>query len=158
MLYGQYPCLLPHPLQSPADHLSSPIHPPRAEAISQAREMQVQAEGGQIPWIGHLKRPCCYGSNEGPWSYRVADPNESQGGPILPWLCELLSEVYPQLLQYHPPPLHTHLQDPAVGLGFTQAGGIRCPEEGHHLRPHPHLPFPIRSLPPQMQCLQLCNQ
>src|SRR5258708_10931636 len=66
--------------------------------------MQVQAEGGQIPWIGHLKRPCHYGSDKGLQSYRVADPNEGQGGPVLPWLCELLSEVYLQLLQYHPPP------------------------------------------------------
>src|SRR5260370_35656783 len=52
------------------------------------------AEVGRIPWIGHLKRPCGYGSNEGPQSHRMADPNEGQGGPVLPWLCELLSEVY----------------------------------------------------------------
>src|SRR5258708_40230235 len=119
MLYGQYPCLLSHPLQSPMDCLSSPIHPLRAEAISQAREMQVQAEGGRVPWIGHLEGPHRYGSNEGPWSHGVANPNEGQGGPVLPWLCELLLEVYLQLLQYCPPPLHTHSQDPAVGLGFT---------------------------------------
>src|SRR5258706_10084483 len=77
-----------------------------------------------IPQIGHLERPCHYGSDKGPWSYRVADPNEGQGGPALPWLCELLSEGYPWLLQYCLPPLHTNSQDPAVGLGFTQAGGI----------------------------------
>src|SRR6266478_2758970 len=59
----------------------------------------------------------------------MANPNKGQGGPVLPWLCELLSEVYPQLLQYFPPPLCTHSQDPAVGLGFTRAGGIQCPEE-----------------------------
>src|SRR5258708_1767313 len=45
--------------------------------------MQVQAEGSQIPWIGHLKRPCHYGSDKGLWSYRVANPNEGQGGPVL---------------------------------------------------------------------------
>src|SRR5258707_12329748 len=117
--------------------------------------MQVQAEGGQIPWTGHLKRPCCHGSDKGPWSYRMANPNEGQGGPVLPWLCELLLEVYLQLLQYCPPPLCTHSQDPVVGLGFTQAGGIQFPEEGHHLCPHPHLPFPIRLLLPQMRHLQL---
>src|SRR5258708_26484534 len=87
----------------------------------------------------------------------MTNPNKGQGGPVLPWLCELLLEVYPQLLQCCLPPLCAHSQDPAVGLGFTQAEGIRCPEEGCHLRPHPHLPFPIRSLPPRMQCLQLCN-
>src|SRR6266446_10930913 len=87
----------------------------------------------------------------------MANPNEGQGGPVLPWLCELLLEVYLQLLQYCSPPLCTHLQDPAVGLGFTQAGGVQCPEEGCHLCPHPHLPFPIWLLLPRMQCLQLCN-
>src|SRR5258708_23792768 len=46
-----------------------------------------------MPQIGHLKRPCGYGSDKGPWSYRMANPNEGQGGPVLPWLCELLSEV-----------------------------------------------------------------
>src|SRR5258705_5255627 len=111
-----------------------------------------------MPQIGHLERPCHYGPDEGLWSYGMANPNDRQGGPVLPWLCELLLEVYLQLLQYCPPPLHTHSQDPAVGLGFTQAGGVRCPAEGCHLCPCPHLPFPIWSLPPQMQHLQLCNQ
>src|SRR5258708_8064562 len=99
MLYGQYPCVFLHPLQPLADCLPSPNHPPRVEAISQAREVQVQAEGGGIPWIDHLERPHCYGSDESPQSHGgVANPNEDQGGPVLPWLCELLSEVYPQLL------------------------------------------------------------
>src|SRR5258708_36084161 len=119
--------------------------------------MQVQAEGGRIPWIGHLERPCCYGSDEGLQSYGMANPNKGQGGPVLLWLCELLLEVYLQLLQYCPPPLCTHSLDPAVGLGFTQAGGVQCPEEGCHLCPHPHHPFPIWSLLPRMRHLQLCN-
>src|SRR5258708_28363062 len=124
MLHGQHPCLLPHPLRTLVDCLPSPCYPPNVEAVSQAREMQVQAEGGQIPQTGHLERPCCHGSDEGPQSYGVADPNEGQGGPVLPWLCELLSEVYLQLLQYHLPPLHTHSQEPLVRLAVTQAGGI----------------------------------
>src|SRR5258707_2685900 len=37
-------------------------------------------------------------SNEGPQSHGMADPNEGQGGPVLPWLCELLLEVYLRLL------------------------------------------------------------
>src|SRR5258708_13465747 len=88
----------------------------------------------------------------------MANPNKGQGGPVLPWLCELLSEVYPRLLQCCPPPLCTHLQDPAVGLGFTRAEGVRCPEEGCHLRSHPHLPFPVQSLLPRMRRLQLCDR
>src|SRR5260370_17959444 len=87
----------------------------------------------------------------------MADPGGGQGGPVLPWLCELLLEVYLQLLQYCLPPLCTHLQDPVVGPGVTQAGGIRCPEEGCHLCLHPHLPFPIWSLPPQIGHLQLSD-
>src|SRR5258708_13180212 len=88
----------------------------------------------------------------------MANPNEGQGGPVLPWLCELLSEVYPRLLRCCPPPLCTHSQDPVVGLGFTQAEGIRCPEEGCHLHPRPHLPFPIQLLLPQMRSFHLSNQ
>src|SRR5258707_15134017 len=118
--------------------------------------MQVRAEGGRIPQIGHLERPCRYGSDEGPQSYRVADPNEGQGGPVLPWLCELLSEVYLQLLQAHP--LYTLTCKTQWWVwGSPEQEAFDDPEEGHHLCPHPHLPFPIWSLPPQMQHLQLCN-
>src|SRR5258708_26771286 len=96
------------------------------------------------------QRPCGYGSDEGLWSHRMADPNKGQGGPVLPWLCELLLEVYLQLLHYCPPPLCNHLQDPAVGLGFTKAGGVRCPEDGFDLCPRPPLPFPLCLLLPQL--------
>src|SRR6266436_3314364 len=64
-------------------------------------------------------RPCGYGSNKGLWSHGMANPNKGQGSPVLPWLCELLLEVYPQLLQCCLPPLCAHSQDPVVGLGFT---------------------------------------
>src|SRR5258708_38744722 len=40
----------------------------------------------------------------------MAYPDKGKGGPVLPWLCELLLEVHPQLLQYCLPPLCPHPQ------------------------------------------------
>ena len=81
----------------------------------------------------------------------MANPNEGQGGPVLPWLCELLLEVYLQLLQYCLPPLRTHSQDPAVGLGSAKQEAFDALKEAV-------TSTPILTFPSQSSCFHLkCN-
>ena len=108
----------------PWTHLASTPMPLGTWTINQTLQMRI--------WCtmhGILRHDCQIGRDQDEQekaggNKRVETPYLSQGNPVIHWICKLLQDIHPRLLQHCCPSQPAHLQRRALGLDMTPTGGF----------------------------------
>src|ERR1700679_980161 len=94
----RYPHLREVDGRTASSYSPRPRTPSQTQTFVSTREVRVREDFDRVPRTDHLRRRNAYKPGEGSWCNRVAHTDESEGSPVVSWVCELFAQIHRRLL------------------------------------------------------------